>query len=388
MWPSAGDGGGGRGRAAVRLLPALLGLASFGALCPRAARPTAPPPAHEAAVELAPLSAQLSEPGGYFDTDNLISNETSYLQVADQLADSAPTGGVYLGVGPEQNFSYIARVRPRYAFILDIRRQNMLQHLLLASLLARADDPYHYLCLLFSRSCPRATPEGTTGAARTLQAMELAPPSEEAFAANLEAAYAHIEGTLHFPLASEDRSDIRKIYRAFFEEQAEIRFRSFRRPWAAYHPTYRTLLLARSPSGRFGSFLDAPGDYAVVRDLSRAQRIVPVTGDFAGPQSLRAIGGWVRQHGLVVSAFYTSNVEFYLTRNHAFDRFVANARELPSAPDSLLIRACFDYGRPHPAEMPGYRSATLLQRMPRFLDLAQAGSYATDWDVCTLDYLR
>src|SRR5438552_10192679 len=78
MWPSAGDGGGGRGRAAaVRLLPALLGLAGFGALCPRSARPTAPPPAHEAAVELAPLSAQLSEPGGYFDTDNLISNETS-----------------------------------------------------------------------------------------------------------------------------------------------------------------------------------------------------------------------------------------------------------------------------------------------------------------------
>ena len=124
----------------------------------------------EPEIKLAPLSAQLSEPGGYFDTDNLISNETAYLQVADQLADSAPTGGVYVGVGPDQNFSYIARVRPRYAFILDIRRQNMLQHLLFAALFARADDPYQYLCLLFSRACPSATPEGALrGVERTLR---------------------------------------------------------------------------------------------------------------------------------------------------------------------------------------------------------------------------
>jgi hypothetical protein len=294
-----------------------------------------------------------------------------------------------VGVGPDQNFSYIARTRPRYAFIVDIRRQNVLQHLLFAALFARADDPYQYLCLLFSRSCPTATPEGARpGAERTLQAVELSPPSEEAFAANLQAVYQHIEGPLQFALALEDKGDIRKVYRAFFEEQAEIRFRTFGRPRAAYHPTYRTLLMARSPSGRFGSFLDAPEDYRFVRDLSRGQRIVPVVGDFAGPQALPAIGRWVGDHGLTVSAFYASNVEFYLMRNHAFERFVSNVRALPSRPDSVLIRACFDYGRSHPAELPGYRSATLLQRLPRFLELYQAGSYTTDWDVCTLDYLR
>jgi hypothetical protein len=86
--------------------------------------------------------------------------------------------------------------------------------------------------------------------------------------------------------------------------------------------------------------------------------------------------------------FYTSNVEFYLLRNDAYERFVANVRELPTKSDSVLIRACFDYGRSHPAEMPGHRSATLLQRLPRFLELYQAGSYTSYWDVCTLDYLR
>jgi hypothetical protein len=370
-------------RTTLRL--ALLALASLGALCPREAREPEPSP-NATEREMARLSAELSEPPGYFDTDNLISNETSYLQVADRLADAVPAGDVYVGVGPEQNFSYIARLRPRYAFILDIRRQNMLQHLLFAALFARADDPYQYLCLLFSRSCPSATPRGAwQGAERTLQT--LAPPSEAAFAANLRAVFRHVEGRLGFVLEERDRGDIQRIYRAFFEEQGEVRFRSFGRR-GSYHPTYQTLLSVRSPSGRFGSFLDSPEDYRFVRDLSRHGRLLPVVGSFGGPQALRAIGRWMRARGLTVSAFYTSNVEFYLMRDEAFDRFVGNLRELPSGPDSLLIRACFDYGRPHPAELPGHRSVTLLQRLPRFLDLYAAGSYASHWDVCTVDYVQ
>jgi hypothetical protein len=365
----------------------VLALASLGALCGREAHPPAPP-ARAAEVALAPLSAQLSEPAGSFDTDNLISNETAYLQVADQLADSVPAGGVYLGVGPDQNFSYIARVKPQYAFILDIRRQNLLQHLLFAALFAQADDPYQYLCRLFSRPCPGATPASArAGVERTLEAVEETAPSEAAFAANLEAAYRHIEGPLAFALTPPDKEDIRKISRAFFDEQADIRFHTFGRPPASYHPTYRKLLLGRSPSGRFGSFLDSAEDYRLVRDLSRRQRIVPVVGDFAGPHALGAIGEWVRAHGLAVSAFYTSNVEFYLMRNGVFAPYLANVRALPSRPESVLIRACFDYGRSHPAELPGHRSVQLLQRLPRFLEVSQTGAYASDWDVCTIDYL-
>jgi hypothetical protein len=375
-------------RLAARLGPALLAFALAGALCPKQER-RAEPPATEPAPQLAALSAQLSEPGGFFDSDNLISNETSYLQVAEQLAESVAPGGVYVGVGPDQNFNYIARIKPRHAFILDIRRQNMLQHLLFAALFAEADDAYQYLCRLFSRACPSVTPEGAgPGVERALQAMQLAAPSEEAFASNLAAVYRHIEGPLRFQLQPQDRVDIRAISRAFFDEQAEIRFKSFRRPWALYHPTYRTLLQARSPNGRFGSFLDSPEDYRFVRDLSRAQRIVPVVGDFAGPQALRAIGRWVAEQGLKVSVFYTSNVEFYLLRQDTFARFVANVRELPTRPDSVMIRACFDYGRSHPAELPNHRSATVMQRIPRFLELNQSGGYASYWDVCTLDYLH
>jgi hypothetical protein len=341
-------------------------------------------PAKDAEIGVARLSAQLSETPGYFDTDNLISNESSYLQVADRLAEAPPGGDVYVGVGPEQNFSYVARLRPRWAFILDIRRENLLQHLLFAALFARADDAARYLCLLFSRPCPTANRPGPwPGAAAALD--DLPPPSEAAFEANLRSAYEHIEGTLGFVLQAPDRDHIRKVYRAFFAEQADIRFRSFGRPWSTHQPTYRTLLLARSPSGRFGSFLDAPEDYRFVRDLSRSQRIVPVVGGFAGPHALRAIGRWLRARDLFVSAFYTSNVEFYLMRDHAFDGFVANVRELPIRADTVVIRACFDYGRRHPAALPGHRSVTLLQPLPRLLERHAAGAYTSPWALCLVD---
>jgi hypothetical protein len=371
-------------RTALGLAPALLAFASLSALCPREPARRDPPVAVPD-IALAPLSAELSEPAGYFDTDNLISNESSYLQVADQLAEAAP-GGVYVGVGPEQNFSYIARLRPRYAFILDVRRGNLLQHLFFATLFARADDPRAYLCLLFSRPCADAGSRAPwPGADRALDA--LPPPSQGAFESNLQAAYRHIEGTLGFALAAPDRAHIEKIARAFFDEQGEIRFRSFGRPRGAYQPTYRMLLQARSPSGRFGSFLESEVDYAYVRDLSRRNGIVPVVGSFAGTHALRGIGAWMRARGLTVSAFYTSNVEFYLLRDQIYDRFAANLRALPSRPDSLLIRACFDYGRPHPATVPGNRSVTVLQHLPRFLELHAAHAYADEWDVCTVDYL-
>src|SRR5436190_21048074 len=47
------------------------------------------------------LIARLSEPGGYFDTDNIITNETSYLHVLDALRSHGVHGGAYIGVGPD-----------------------------------------------------------------------------------------------------------------------------------------------------------------------------------------------------------------------------------------------------------------------------------------------
>jgi hypothetical protein len=60
----------------------------------------------------ASLVEQLSESGGEFGGDNVISNEQSYLHVMPALERAGLNGGAYIGVGPDQNFSYIAQVKP------------------------------------------------------------------------------------------------------------------------------------------------------------------------------------------------------------------------------------------------------------------------------------
>src|SRR5215813_7105483 len=104
--------------------------------------------------EFARIVEKFSEPNGYFDSDNLISNEASYLHVMGKLRQMKVGGGAYIGVGPDQNFSYIAQIRPSIVFITDIRRDNLLQHLFFKSLFALSGSRLEYLCLLFGKPLP------------------------------------------------------------------------------------------------------------------------------------------------------------------------------------------------------------------------------------------
>ena len=352
-------------------------VAGFAALCALAAAcsrtPTAVPGFEE-------LVRELSEEGGYFDTDNLISNETAYVQV---IPDLAPVGGVFIGVGPEQNFHYIGRLRPEWAFLLDVRRDNLLHHLLLNALLVESETPMAYLCRLFSRRCPGERPEGFE---EMLAAVDGSEPDEDLYAKNLEGVFEHVEKKLDFPLDAKDRDVLEFTYRSFFDEQLELRFKSHGRPPMPHHPTYWTLLVARDSEGMPAHFLSRPDDYDHVRKLAREGRLVPVVGDFAGPHALKAVGKFARERGETVTAFYVSNVEFYLLRGGVFPSYVENVRSLPLSESSQFIRAYFSYGYPHPAALSGHRSTLVRQKMSRFLDLFDRGAYEDYWDVSTLDY--
>src|SRR5436189_3612018 len=108
-----------------------------------------------AAAEFSRMVRDFSEEDGFFRSDNFISNETSYLHIVDKLEQLGARGGAYIGVGPEQNFTYIAKVRPRIAFIVDIRRQAMIQHLMFKAIFQLAPDRVHYLSLLLSKPLPK-----------------------------------------------------------------------------------------------------------------------------------------------------------------------------------------------------------------------------------------
>src|SRR5205809_65578 len=142
---------------------ALLALACVALVVPAAAQVAARPQSASAAIPARlpdstfwRLVTDLSEPGGFFRSDNFVSNETSFQSVIPALTRGTKPGGVYLGVGPEQNFTYIVALRPKIAFIFDIRRQNMLTHLMYKAVMEQSADRAEFLARLFSRPRPRS----------------------------------------------------------------------------------------------------------------------------------------------------------------------------------------------------------------------------------------
>src|ERR1041385_8620113 len=103
------------------------------------------------------LVTDSSEPGGYFrnsDITNLTSNEMLYQRVLTDLLSRTKPGGVYLGVGPEQNYTYMAALKPRMAIIFDIRRGNLDIQLMYKALFELSKDRADFLSMLFSKPRP------------------------------------------------------------------------------------------------------------------------------------------------------------------------------------------------------------------------------------------
>ncbi len=313
---------------------------------------------------------QLSEPGGYFDTDNLISNERSYLQVLPALGAAHVTCGAYLGVGPDQNFSYIAHIRPSIAFIVDIRRDNLLLHLLFKALFAEAPTRVEYLALLFGRPPPaRLDPWKTAPIERLIGYIDRTP------AARIGSGDARVDARLKsfgVPLSPPDMATIRRFHQTFIAAGPDLKFESYGRAPRSYYPSYRDLLLETDPGGHRGNFLADEADYEFVRTLEARDLVIPVVGNLSGPSALAAIGRLLQERRETLSAFYTSNVEFYLFGDGSFPRFVDNLRRIPHAANSVVIRSVFNgYAF---AAAPGYASASLVQPVDDLLNRARAGT--------------
>jgi hypothetical protein len=102
-----------------------------------------------------------SEPNGYFRSDNFLSNESALQEVIPKLKERIRPGGVYIGVGPEQNFTYILAFQPKISFVVDIRRLNMLEHLLYKAIFELSGDRSDFVSYLFSRPRPKGLTENT-----------------------------------------------------------------------------------------------------------------------------------------------------------------------------------------------------------------------------------
>jgi hypothetical protein len=275
------------------------------------------------------MISDFSEPDGLFQQDILTSNEISYQYVLPNLTGTARSGGAYLGVGPEQNFTYIAAVQPKIAFIFDIRRDMMLEHLMYKSLFEMSADRAAFVGNLFSRRLP-ADITANSSVAAIFEAAARVQPDAKLVDERVADILARLKTGHHFPLTADDERRIKSLYLTFVREGV-VNFRS-----SFMSPGYSTLMNMTDRSGKNWSFLAAAENYERIRAMHQKNLIVPLVGDFAGSKAIRTTAQYLKEHGAVVNAFYISNVEDYIQRE--WREYVSNIASLPLDASSLFIR--------------------------------------------------
>jgi hypothetical protein len=285
------------------------------------------------------MVTEFSEDGGYFRSDNLLSNEAGYQQIIPVLRKTVRPGRVYLGVGPEQNFTYVVGFEPKMAFVVDIRRLNMLEHLLYKALMEISANRVEFLALLFSRSQPPSL-SADSDPDEVVAAYRRATPDRSLFESNLRSVLDYLENEKGFLLSSDDEAGIGRVYRAFFESGPDLTY-TFHGGYGGFStmPTYGELMTESDGHTHNWNFVASEDQFEAVQRLQRSNLIVPLVGDFAGPKALRSVAQYLKQHDAVVGAFYTSNVEQYLFQDDDnWRRFYANVATLPIDSSSTFIR--------------------------------------------------
>ena len=291
--------------------------------------------------------------------------------------------GAYIGVGPNQNFTYIAAVRPRLAFIVDIRRQNLIEHLIFKVLMSSSETREDYLARLLAR--PISSNLGAAASIADVVAnIESTAPDPVFYQEQLAFILDELSRMPGLSLSRQDLDDVRLIYREFFRQGFDIKYDSWR---SFFFPSLKEFVLETDLNGRYRNWLASEETFQYVRTMERENRIIPVVGDFAGDQALRRLGRLLESRRIAVSAFYVSNVEFYLFRQRKWEAFVENVKHLPTTESSVFIRAYANLHRPHPRMVEDHITVTLVQSIHSFLRNARAGRYRNLWDVVTGDEL-
>jgi hypothetical protein len=298
------------------------------------------------------LSKNSSEEDGYFRSDNLLSNETSFQYVIPDLLKTAKQGRVYLGVGPEQNFTYMAALKPSMAIIIDIRHGNLDVHLMYKALFELSKDRADFVSKLFSRKRPNGLTTKST-ASEIFTAFLTADGNKDLYEENLKAIEDVLVKKHGFPLTSGDLEGIRWAFGNYYQFGPSINYNS---SLSANIPpaivgatggnrggnngvTYSSLMMADDGHGQNRSYLATEENFAFLKDLESRNLLVPVVGDFGGEKAIRAVGRYLKSIDGMVSAFYLSNVEQFLVQDNKWDTFCSSVATLPSDETSFFIRS-------------------------------------------------
>ena len=295
------------------------------------------------------MTSEFSEPGGNFTSENFVSNEPNFQQVLTRLKAMTKPGGAYLGVGPEQNFTYIAAIQPRIAFIVDIRRQNMIQHLMYKAAFELSADRADFLSIVFSRK----RPDGLTGrstAEELLNDFKGVLPDNTLLKRNLQAIQDLLVKQHKFILEPSDLDTIEHVLKVFSlwgpmtGYSSNLTTADFTNG-GGHNGNFSTILTTTDDLGVNRSFLESEENFRFIRNMEQKNLIVPIVGDFGGPKAIRAVGQYLKDHETIVEAFYVSNVEQYLFQNSptaingGSQNFYNSVATLPLDSASTFIRS-------------------------------------------------
>jgi len=286
-------------------------------------------------VEFWRMVTDFSEAGGDYQFENFVSNEISYQEVLPELSRLVKPGGVYLGVASEQNFTYIDVVRPKVAFIFDVRRQNTLQLLMYKALFEIADNRADFVSLLFSRKRPAGL-DANSSVDALFQAFAEAKPDPQLYAATLKDIKDRLIRQHRFALSADDERKIEYIFNVFFRGGPRMDYGFASTAPNPYVPSYHALAVANDGRGKNWVYLNREESYKVIRAMQQKNLIVPLVGDFTGGKAIKAVSQYVKDHGSTISVFYISNVEDYIQAK--WSAYLSNLAALPADNSTLLIR--------------------------------------------------
>jgi hypothetical protein len=323
-----------------------------------AAAAPAPLPSQLTDQQFWSLSKDSSEQDGFFRSDNLLSNETTFQYIIPGLLKTAKAGRVYLGVGPEQNFTYMAALKPSMAFIIDIRHGNLDVQLLYKALFELSKDRAEFVGLLFSRKRPDGLTTKST-VDEIFSAYLNAEGSQQLYEANLKAVEEHLTKKHNFPLSSGDLDGVRWALSNYYQFGPSISYNSSLSSnvppaivganggnrFGGGGVTYGGLMMSDDGNGKEWSYLASEESFTFLKDLESRNMVVPVVGDFGGNKAIRAVATYVKSVGGQVSAFYLSNVEQFLVQDGKWDRFCLSVASLPIDETSMFIRSGAGRGR-------------------------------------------
>jgi len=342
------------------------------------------------------LRDTLSEPPGEFRSENLVSNETMYQWPIPELVKTVSPGAVYMGVAPDQNFTYLSALKPKMAFIVDIRRGNVLQHLLYKALFELSSDRAEFAARLFSMPKPAGI-TATSSARELFDAVYTLKSDAKLFDVNKRAVLDVLTTKHGFALSAADQEQLNWIYNCFYTFGPDLTYQACEaatgrgygfgggRGGGRFGGGFRSfadMQLQADAAGVLHGYLATDANFAWMKEFEAKNLLVPVTGDFMGPKAIRAVGAWVRERGAVVGTFYTSNVEQYLFQSATWGNFYANVATLPLDNGSLFIRSV-PSNNVMPAQ-PGARAASMLCSIKDLVKAFETGQIRGYGDVIRL----